>query len=223
MVDNDLDCDDADPNIHPEAQEVCDPRDTDEDCDGLADDADADVDPSTFEQSWADEDGDGYGNVGSSVESCDPVEGYVDNFGDCDDADPTVWDECGSAGWDGRYTGTMELKVTATDLGISDTCSGTAQIDVVEGDKPPIDGTMTCSFSGVLASLLGSQKATVDGEIYSDDTANGEIDVGGGLVTDTWTGGFTNAKGGTLEGSVSGNTTYEGYKVSYTGSFVVNR
>ena len=34
------DCDDTDPAIHPAAAESCDPLSTDEDCDGLADDAD---------------------------------------------------------------------------------------------------------------------------------------------------------------------------------------
>ena len=221
-VDNGLDCDDTNPLVNPDAQEVCDPDDLDEDCNGLADDDDSGVDPATYGSWWEDADGDGYGTGDARLAACDPWDSYVDNNDDCDDGDPSVWDECGGAGWDGSYSGTMELKVTASSLGVSDTCSGTATIDVAEADTPQIDGTMSCSFSGILASIIGSQTATVDGELFADDSASGTIDVGG-LISDSWTGGFTSAKGGTLEGSVSGTTVYSGYTVDYTGSFTVTR
>ncbi len=47
-VDNDLDCDDTRAHVHPDAQDVCDADDLDEDCDGLADDLDDSVDPGSF-------------------------------------------------------------------------------------------------------------------------------------------------------------------------------
>jgi MYXO-CTERM domain-containing protein len=81
------DCDDTDPAVHPGADEVCDPADTDEDCDGLADD----LDPSVVDaESWApDGDGDGYGDASAAVTACDPVLGDA-LANDCDDSDPAI-------------------------------------------------------------------------------------------------------------------------------------
>lgn len=78
------DCDDADPAINPGALEVCDDADVDEDCDGLADDADASATGQTG--GAIDGDGDGYAGIGAEAESCDhPALG-----GDCEDADAAV-------------------------------------------------------------------------------------------------------------------------------------
>jgi hypothetical protein len=77
------DCDDGDDSIHPGATEVCDPLDTDEDCDGSADGADASGKTLWFRDS----DGDGYGISSSYLYACDEPSGYVDNNEDCDDTD----------------------------------------------------------------------------------------------------------------------------------------
>lgn len=77
------DCDDTRAHVHPGAQEVCDALDIDEDCDGVADDAD----PSASGRiAWyPDADGDGYGS-GSPVSACDPpAPSYSALAGDCDD------------------------------------------------------------------------------------------------------------------------------------------
>jgi len=76
------DCDDTDATINPDASETCD--DIDQDCDGEVDDG---AEPATW---YADADGDGYGDDGSAVESCDPGQGYVLVAGDCDDGDDGV-------------------------------------------------------------------------------------------------------------------------------------
>jgi hypothetical protein len=83
------DCDDLNPNVKPASAEVCDAANVDEDCDGLADDADADV---TDALSWfRDADGDGLGDGGQpTVRACDEPAGYTAAAGDCDDTDPTV-------------------------------------------------------------------------------------------------------------------------------------
>ncbi len=86
----DDDCDDADPDIHPNAQEVCDDADTDEDCDGLADGADRSVDPSGLATYYVDADGDGYGGDESTGAQCEPGPGESALGGDCDDDDATV-------------------------------------------------------------------------------------------------------------------------------------
>jgi predicted outer membrane repeat protein len=94
LADN-TDCDDTNPAVNPGATEVCDPLDTDEDCDGLADDDDSSVDPST-QQSWLpDADADGYGDASATaVDACeDPSDASLDwttDDTDCDDTDDAV-------------------------------------------------------------------------------------------------------------------------------------
>jgi len=82
------DCDDSDAAINPIASEVCDPSDTDEDCDGSSDDADDSV---SGQSTWyADADADGYGEVGSPLDRCDQPGGYVTDASDCDDGSAAV-------------------------------------------------------------------------------------------------------------------------------------
>ncbi len=73
-----VDCDDADAAVHPEAEELCDGADND--CNGLVDDEA--VDRSTW---YVDYDGDGYGVDSWTVEACERPEGFADNADDCDD------------------------------------------------------------------------------------------------------------------------------------------
>ena len=77
------DCDDGDAERHPGNNEVCD--DVDNDCDDVVDNNADDI------LTWyADEDGDGYGNADRAVESCRPLEGYVESAGDCLDINAGV-------------------------------------------------------------------------------------------------------------------------------------
>ncbi|MEC8422412.1 MAG: putative metal-binding motif-containing protein, partial [Myxococcota bacterium] len=59
VAENGADCDDQDAWVHPGAREICDPLDRDEDCDGLADDADESA--SHRRVFYGDADGDGFG------------------------------------------------------------------------------------------------------------------------------------------------------------------
>jgi hypothetical protein len=83
------DCDDTDAAVNPGETEVCDAADTDEDCNGVADDADSGVDPSTRTTAWRDGDGDGFG-AGASADFCDLPSDHVANGDDCDDSDASV-------------------------------------------------------------------------------------------------------------------------------------
>ncbi|HND33156.1 MAG TPA: putative metal-binding motif-containing protein, partial [Myxococcota bacterium] len=65
------DCNDADAAVFPGAQERCDGAGTDEDCDGLVDDADPSVDPAGQTEIYTDADGDGFGE-GQRWLSCRP-------------------------------------------------------------------------------------------------------------------------------------------------------
>ena len=80
-VDNDRDCDDTDPNIHPDAVEVCD---------GVDNNCDGEIDEGVRLPFYRDADGDGFGDPDDVVWACSPPEGYVDNDEDCDDTDADV-------------------------------------------------------------------------------------------------------------------------------------
>ena len=82
------DFDDSQSAVNPGAQEVCDAGNVDENCDGLANDADPSVTgQSTF---YADLDGDGYGEVASSVMACSAPAEFVTDATDCDDSQSAV-------------------------------------------------------------------------------------------------------------------------------------
>ncbi|MBK9370244.1 MAG: VCBS repeat-containing protein [Deltaproteobacteria bacterium] len=86
------DCDDSVSAINPGATEVCDASDTDEDCDGLADDADSSVSASSKTSFYKDADGDGFGDETDPGQArCDDSTGYpTDDNSDCDDADAAI-------------------------------------------------------------------------------------------------------------------------------------
>jgi large repetitive protein len=72
------DCDDLDFDVNPDGQEVCNLAD--DDCDGEIDEDVLDID--TF---FADNDGDGYGDITDATEACTVPDGYADDNTDCDD------------------------------------------------------------------------------------------------------------------------------------------
>jgi len=94
-LDETVDCDDTDPDINPDADEVCGDE-LDNDCDGAVDEAGAEG--SVF--FYADTDTDGYGDPDSMVAACSPPPGFVSNDDDCDDTSsaikPTATEYCDS-------------------------------------------------------------------------------------------------------------------------------
>ena len=73
------DCDDSDPTVNVNATEICD---------GLDNDCDGDVDEDVLITYYEDADNDGFGANDSTVEACNPPNGYVLTSNDCDDTDP---------------------------------------------------------------------------------------------------------------------------------------
>ncbi len=83
-VDEGDDCDDGDPDVNPDADELC--NGIDDDCDDETDEDDA-VDAAIW---YLDDDGDGYGDVTSFTEACDQPSDYVEDATDCDDSDADI-------------------------------------------------------------------------------------------------------------------------------------
>ncbi len=83
-VENALDCDDTNENIHPGQTEVCDGLDND--CNSLVDDG------LTLFTYFADNDGDGFGAAASTLDTClnAAPTGFAENALDCNDLDPSI-------------------------------------------------------------------------------------------------------------------------------------
>ena len=77
----DVDCDDSDPNINPEAAEICD--NIDNNCDGQ-------IDEGLSLTYYEDSDGDGFGNPEVSIQSCTGQVGFSLNNTDCDDTNAAI-------------------------------------------------------------------------------------------------------------------------------------
>ncbi len=116
------DCDDGASSIHPGGAEVCDSANTDEDCDGLADDLDSSA---TGQSTWyRDADGDSYGLSTSTVSRCDKPSGYVTISTDCDDGESDA------------YPGNTEV----CEDDIDQDCSGEDETCPLVGDLDPDSG-----------------------------------------------------------------------------------
>jgi hypothetical protein len=84
---SDIDCNDEDPDVHPDADEICD--EIDNDCDQAIDEEDDSlIDGFSL---YLDQDGDGYGLMDSQVSVCEESSGFVDNDEDCNDDDADIF------------------------------------------------------------------------------------------------------------------------------------
>ncbi|NCG21960.1 MAG: hypothetical protein GWP91_23330, partial [Rhodobacterales bacterium] len=81
------DCLDTNLAVHPGAIEICDGLDNN--CDGAADDANANLVGGTVY--YADLDGDGFGDATSGLSACGQESGYVSDNTDCADDDPSLY------------------------------------------------------------------------------------------------------------------------------------
>lgn len=109
------DCDDNDSSINPNAREVCDG--VDNNCDGQ-------IDEGVKTTYYEDADGDGYGNMEVTQESCEQPPGYVTDHTDCDDTRAAV------------NPGATEIKRN----GIDDDCNASTPDDDTGVNLPPDPG-----------------------------------------------------------------------------------
>lgn len=93
-VSDNTDCDDTDPNVNPDAAEVCG-NEVDDNCNDIIDD---DAVDSTW---FADTDNDGFGDVDNTTEDCAPPDGYTADNTDCDDADNSIHPDAEEVCFDG--------------------------------------------------------------------------------------------------------------------------
>ncbi|MAA77718.1 MAG: hypothetical protein CL916_00540 [Deltaproteobacteria bacterium] len=73
----DVDCDDGDIQVNPEAMEICD---------GLDNNCDGNIDEEVEQEFYADSDEDGYGNADLTISACSAPDGFVDTGTDCNDS-----------------------------------------------------------------------------------------------------------------------------------------
>ena len=105
------DCNDGSAAVYPGATEICN---------GLDDDCDGQTDEGVTQLYYADADGDGFGDPGTSQAACSQPSGYVVNHQDCDDTNAdlnpnTVWYL--DADDDGYYVGTGQTQCVSPGLG----------------------------------------------------------------------------------------------------------
>jgi hypothetical protein len=113
------DCEDGDPAINPDAVEVCDGIDND--CDGAID-----PDLTTWYQ---DADGDGFGDSDSTLNACEQPDGFVEEVGDCDDSELTVYPGAEEIcdGLDNDCDGSMDTLCEATSWYAGGMCASSPQ------------------------------------------------------------------------------------------------
>ena len=175
----DVDCNDGDPTVHPDAEEACD--ETDNDCDG-------EIDEDAGTAWYADADGDGYGDAASTTIACEAPQGYVGDATDCDDTSAT------------RHPGADEL---CND--VDDDCDGDIDEEPVDGTTWYNDGDGD-GYGGAARTLVACEQPSGysadssdcddrDAAIHpgadeycngADDDCDGTVDEDDALDAPTW-------------------------------------
>ena len=114
------DCQDEDPDIHPDQPELCDAKDNN--CDGQ-------LDEGLTRPYYPDQDGDGYAGPDNPIEVCVAPVGYQWVVSDCNDQNAAI------------HPGAEEI----CNDGIDNDCAGGSLICPDESPKPEVDGAGGCS------------------------------------------------------------------------------
>ncbi len=188
---NDDDCDDTDGGVNPGEAEVCDPLDTDEDCDALADDDDPTVTGTS--DFYDDDDGDGFGAAGGGRDGCDALPGEVADDTDCDDTSDLTFpgaeelcdgeqNDCSDAAW---VSDAGQVTWDAPGGPVSLTASFAAGSPAAPAAVTlPASGTVTIC-SGTYDVALSALSGTVD--LVGFTGAPADVNLSGGGVDRTLT------------------------------------
>jgi hypothetical protein len=173
MVGNDEDCDDTDAAVNPDAAEVCDTDDVDEDCNALADDADSETDPAGMQSWYPDADGDSYGRASASgTIACDATGSDVEDTTDCDDADSAVHPGAADIWYDGvdsNCDGASDYDADG-DGDDADAYSGT---DCDDADATVHPGAAETWYDTVDSDCAGDSDFDADADGYDSDRYGG--------------------------------------------------
>jgi hypothetical protein len=184
----DGDCNDADPAVHPGATEEC--NGLDDDCDGEVDVGVAEGDP------WyADRDGDGYGDPDAMELVCGRPSGYVADDTDCDDSDAAVFpgaeelcngvdDDCDGEADEGLPGDVATWYTDADGDGYGDPATGVDACEQPSGtvadntdcddtDPRAYPGGPEVAYDGVDGDCDGASDFDVDGDGYDSDVYGG--------------------------------------------------
>jgi len=147
------DCDDSDGTVSPDGEEVCDA--VDNNCDGTIDEDDA-TDASTW---YADVDGDGYGDSGSSRTACEQPSNHESDGSDCDDSDGAVNPAASEVCEDGVDN---DCDGTSNTCALAGALSETDAVAVLNGESSGDQAGTTVAYAGdidgdgILDLLIGA-------------------------------------------------------------------
>ena len=159
LVENGEDCDDLDPDVHPDADELCSTPGVDDDCSGEAED-----DPVDGDTWYYDDDADGYGSPTESKVACEQPDEYVADNTDCDDDESQISPHAAEVGCDG----------------VDNDCDGTVDLNTVPGTYATIqeavdtlsDGQEICLEPGTYTEQVDvtGRTLTITGQGGAEET-----------------------------------------------------
>ena len=192
-----IDCNDNDAAINPGATEICDAANVDENCNGLADNADATAADAGKTNFYADIDNDTY-TLASASRFCDSVTGYrtaASPLTDCDDTNAAV------------YPGAVE---NCANDGVDNNCNGEANSDAEAIDSVAYFVDFDAdNFGSSVAVAQQSCVAVVGSVLDHTDCNDASAAVYPGAVENCANNGVdNNCDGSNLESDAIDRTTY---------------
>ena len=173
FVEDNTDCNDSNPSVHPDQEDLCD---------GVDNDCDSETDEDAEVFTWyLDDDGDGFGDSETTTEACGdlPPDGYAVRGDDCDLDDPTVNPDAPERcdGIDNDCNGIVDDGVTSLWYEDADGDGRGHAGSTLESCDPPagyVDSTDDCDDTDPTVSPFATEACNgidddCDGSIDEDD------------------------------------------------------